>query len=76
MALNNEPNNPDRMVYGLAKTSKGEDYDFCSHHALAITGSDKNNIYLSDPQDTSSKIIISRANFKKLNANLSCYTMQ
>jgi len=76
MWLKSDKTKPGRKVSGLAVTNKGNKYTFRSNHELSIVGSDKDNIYLIDPNDSSETIIISRENYKKLNSGISCYNMR
>lgn len=67
-------NQPEKFtVSGLAKSEKEENYSIISRHAYSIIGSDKDNIYLLNPWDSTDKITITRKNFEKLNANIQYY---
>lgn len=78
-------NNPNRVyemhlkaadkisINGLAKSEKEDNYSIISRHAYSIIGSDKNNIYLLNPWDSTDKITITRENFEKLGAGIECY---
>lgn len=62
-----------RTVLGVASSNKSKDYAIISRHAYSIIGSDENNIYFSNPWDSSEKITIPRADFKNIGYNLYMY---
>ncbi len=55
----------DINVTGIATSNSQKDYSFNTRHSYSIIGSDKENIYLLNPWDSSDKITISRENVKK-----------
>ena len=63
------------VLKDIAKDSKGKNYTFKTHHEISIIGSDKDNIYLIDPNTESDDIItVSRKKFAKLKFGISSYT--
>ena len=81
--LKEDFNKPDRLyalslngkedVYGMATSQKDKNYRIVARHAYSIIGSDKENVYLLNPWDSSDKITVSRENLKKIGVNIEQY---
>lgn len=62
------------IITGLATCKKDEHLaDLHTRHAYSIIGSDKNNIYLTNPWDSSAVITMTRENFKKAGGHIRRY---